>query len=87
VIHTDNKDGCVVLGRSRDDGLLGTTLQVFSSCLLVAEDTSALSDVVGTDTSPRDLRGVGLLEHIDLVSIDFDSSIDLLDGSLKLAVN
>ena len=58
-----------------------------TSSFLVVEDASALSDVVSTDASPRDLGRVSLLEHIDLVSIDLDSAIDLLNRSLELAYN
>ena len=56
-----------------------------ASRLRVAEDTGALGDVVGTDLAPGDSRGVSLLEDIDLLAIDLNSTIGLLDGSLELA--
>ena len=49
----------------------------------VAEDTSALSDVVSADSAPWDLGGVGLLENINLLSVDLDAAISLLDGALE----
>ena len=54
-----------------------------ANCLSVSENTSALSDVVSTDATPGDLRGVGLLEDINLLTIDFDSTICLLDSALE----
>jgi len=49
----------------------------------VAEDTSALSDVVGASLTPRDLGGVSLLEDIDLVAVDFDPAIGFLNCAVK----
>lgn len=54
-----------------------------SSLFGVGENTSCLSDVVGASLSPRDLRGVSLLEDVDLVSVDLDTTVDLLNSSLE----
>ena len=51
--------------------------------LLAGEDSSALSNVVGTDGSPLDLGWVSLLEDSDSLSVDLDATIGLLDGSLE----
>ena len=83
VVDTHDEDGRVVLRGSRDDGLLGTTLEVSASGVSAAEDTGALSDVVGADTAPRDLARVGLLEDIDLLAVDFDTTICLFDSALE----
>jgi len=87
VVDTNDEDGGIILRRGRDDGLLSTTCGMSTSCLLVAEDTSALSDVVGTDASPRDLGGVSLLENVDLLAVDFDATVGLLNSALELAVH
>ena len=84
VVDAHHEDGGAVLGRSGDDGLLGTTLDVGAGGLGVAEDTGALSDVVGTDLAPRDGAWVSLLEDVDLLAVDLDTAIGLLDGSLEL---
>jgi hypothetical protein len=83
VVHADDEDGGVVLGRSRDDSLLGTSLDVETGLLLGGEDTSALSDVVGTDGTPVDGGGVLLVGDTDEVAINLDATISLLDGSLE----
>ena len=54
-----------------------------SSLLLVGEDASSLSDVVGTSGTPWDLGWVSLLEDLDGVSIDLDSSLTFLNCSLE----
>ena len=87
MVNTNDEDGGVILGRGRDDGLLGTALSVSASSLLVAEDTGALGNVVGTDAAPRDLAGVGLLEDVDLLAVHKDATVGLLNRSLELACN
>lgn len=83
VVDTHHEDGGAVLGRGRDDDLLGTALGMETSSGGVTEDTSALSDIVGAGLSPRDLGGVSLLEDIDLVAVDFDAAIGLLNCAVK----
>jgi hypothetical protein len=45
-------------GRSRDDNLLGTTLQVKAGLFLCGEDTGGLDDVVSASLSPRNVGWV-----------------------------
>ena len=84
VVDTHDEDRGIVLGRSRDDSLLGSTLEVSTNGLLVSEDTSALSDVVSTDLAPRDLGGISLLEDIDHLAVNFDSAVNLFNLTLEL---
>ena len=83
MVDAHHEDGGVILGRSRDDSLLGATLDVGADGVLVHEDTSALGDVVGADLTPRDLAGIGLLEDVDLGSVDFDATVGLLDSAVE----
>mmetsp|Transcript_36647 Transcript_36647/g.44816 ORF Transcript_36647/g.44816 Transcript_36647/m.44816 type:complete len:392 (+) Transcript_36647:104-1279(+) len=87
VVDTHDEDGRAVLGRGRDDGLLCAALEVSAGLGLVAENASALGDVVSADAAPRDLGGIGLLEDVDLFAVDLDAAIGLLDGALEAAVN
>jgi len=73
-------------GRSRDDDLLGTTLQVKLSLLLGGEDTGGLDDVVGTGLAPGDGGGVTLREEGDLLAVDGQTFTSNLNGTLELAV-
>mmetsp|Transcript_34593 Transcript_34593/g.46626 ORF Transcript_34593/g.46626 Transcript_34593/m.46626 type:complete len:343 (+) Transcript_34593:87-1115(+) len=79
MVNTNNENRSVVLGRSGDDGLLGTTLLVKTGGLLSGEDTSGLSDVVSTGLAPWDVLGVLLVGDDNLVSIDKNTTVGLLD--------
>jgi hypothetical protein len=54
VVDSHDVDRDIVLRRSRDDDLLGTTLKMESSFLFAGEGSSGLSDVVSTNISPLD---------------------------------
>lgn len=56
-VDTANVHGSVS-GRSRNDNLLGTTLDVGGSLVDGGEDTGGLDNVVGTSLAPRDAGGV-----------------------------
>ena len=73
-------------GRSRDDNLLGTALQVSTSLVLGGEDTGGLDDVVGTSLAPGDLGGVLLCVELDGLAVDLEVVAVDLDGALELAV-
>jgi len=60
---------------------------VQASRLSVAEDAGALSNVVGSNRTPWNLGWVSLLEDLDRMTIDFDSSVSLLDSSLEASMN
>ena len=83
VVNTHDEDGGIILGRSRDDALLGTTLDVLADGVLVHEHTSALGDIVGADLTPRDLGRISLLEDVNLGSVDFDATVGLLDSTVE----
>ena len=84
-VDTLHENWGAILGRSRDNSLLGSTLEMCADLLFVHEDTGALSNIVSSDGAPRDLGWVSLLEHVDLLSIDKDATISLLDSSLESA--
>ena len=83
VVNANDEDWSGILWWSGDDDLLGTGLLVKAALLDVGEDTSALSDVVSTDTAPVDLGWVGLVGDADELAINLDATIDLLDVSLE----
>lgn len=87
VVDTNDKDGGVILGRSREDDLLGTTLDMELTLLLGEENTGGLANVVGTDGTPTDLGGVSLVEDLDELAINLDATIDLLDGAGESTVD
>lgn len=51
------------------------------------EDTSGLDDVLSTDRSPRDVRGVTLSEDLDGLSLNPELAILGLDGALEATVD
>ena len=57
-------------GRSRDDDLLGATLQVSIGLLGGGEDTGGLDDVLGTSLGPGDVGGVTLHVELDPLAVD-----------------
>lgn len=75
MVDSHDIDGHVVLGRSRDNDLLGSALQVQGSSLFLCESTGALSYIVGAFFSPRKLCGVSLAEESNLLTIDNESLI------------
>lgn len=75
-----------ISGGSRDDNLLGTTLQVSASLVLGGEDTSGLDDVVGAGLAPGNLGGVLLCVELDGLAVDLQVVAIDLDGALELAV-
>ena len=85
LVDTHNVHGSIS-GRSRDDNLLGTTLQVSLGLLGGGEDTGGLDNVVCASLGPWDLGGVPLLVEFDLLAIDDQSILLDLDCALELAV-
>lgn len=75
-----------ISGRSRDDDLLGTTLQVSLGLLGGGEDTGGLDDVVSTSLGPWDVGGVSLLVEADGLAIDLQTILGGLDVALELTV-
>lgn len=73
-------------GWSRDDDLLGTTLQVGLGLLGGGEDTGGLDDVVGTSLGPWDAGGVTLGVELDGLAVDDEVGAGDLDLTLELAV-
>jgi hypothetical protein len=73
--------------RSRDDNLLGTTLQVSLGLLGGGEDTSRLHDVVCAGLAPWDVCWVALRVELDLLAIDLQSILEGLDLTLEETVS
>lgn len=83
VVDSNNKDWGVILWWGRDDGFLGSSLNVLSSIVFLGENTSALTDVVSSRGSPLDVSWGLLVINIDMVSINLDTSFGLLNFSLE----
>lgn len=75
-----------ICGRSRDDDLLGATLQVGRGLLGGGEDTGGLDNVSGTSLGPLDVGGVTLLVELDALAVDDEVGTVDLDGALELTV-
>lgn len=69
VVDTDNEHWGVS-GRSSDDDLLGTTVNVLLGTLQGGEDTGGLNDVVDTSLTPWDLSWVSLAKDGDLLAVN-----------------
>ena len=82
-VQVDSDDEHRGVGRrSRDDDLLGTSLQVGGSLVDGGEDTSGLDNVVGTRGSPLNVGGVTLTVNVNGGSVDDELAI--LVGNLSL---
>jgi hypothetical protein len=53
------------------------------SLLLGEVDTSAVSNIFTTDGTPLNLGGILLLEDLDLLTIDLNTTFDLLDCAVE----
>jgi hypothetical protein len=85
VVDTHDKEGGVVLGGSGDDNLLCTTLDVSATGILVGENTGGLADVVSAGLAPCDTGGILLASDSNEVSVDLDTTFNLLDGAIESA--
>jgi hypothetical protein len=84
-VDTTDEHGCVS-GRSRDDDLLGTTLQVGGSLFGGGEDTSGLDNVVGAGLSPLDGGGVSFTVDSDGLAVNDELAVLGGDGTLESTV-
>lgn len=75
-----------VCGRSRDDNLLGTTLDVRLSLVGCGEHTCGLNNVSDTALSPGNLRRVTLAKDSDGLAIDDQLAVLGFDGALEVSV-
>ena len=85
VVDTHDEHGGIG-GGSRDDDLLGTTLQVSGGLVLGGEDTGGLDDILGAGVLPGDGRGVSLAVELDLVAVDDQVGTVVGDLTLEDAV-
>ena len=72
MVYIVNDSGQIVTSRSRDNNLLGTSLDVGRSLLLRSIETCALENYVNTQLTPRQLSSVGLCIDSDLLTINDD---------------
>ena len=70
VVDSDNVDRHIILRRSRDDHLLGASLDVQLSLLPLGEHAGGLANVLGTAGTPRDGGRVLLVEDLNLDAVD-----------------
>ena len=82
LVDTHNVHGGIS-GRSRDDDLLGATLQVSGGLVLGGEDTGGLDNVVGASLAPGDGSGVTLGVEPDLGAVDNEVGAVLRDLALE----
>ena len=85
VVDTDNKHWGV-LGRSGNDHLLGTGVQVLGGWLDLLEDTGGVDDVVDADLAPWDVFWVSFVVDRDLLAVDDNLVFLVRDLALVLAV-
>ena len=81
VVDTHNEHGGI-RGRSGDDDLLSTTLQVGRGLLSGGKDTSGLNNVGGASLRPGDSSGVPLGVEADLLAVD--NEVLAIDGDVTL---
>src|SRR5262245_33118647 len=72
VVDAEDDRDVLVLGRGADDDLLRAGGDVGFCLFRVGEDAGRLDDDVHAEIAPRQGRGVLLLEHLDLESVDED---------------
>jgi hypothetical protein len=78
VVDTHDNGLGVILGRGGVDNLLGSSIDDGLGLLLGEEDTGGLANVVGSEGTPADLRGVTAAGSLDLLSVkDEEVSVDL----------
>ena len=64
VVHPHHVHGCII-GGGRDDHLLGPAAEMGLGFFGGSEDTGGFANVVGSDRSPGDFRGVHCIEELD----------------------
>lgn len=86
-VKVDTADVHRGIGRgSRDDDLLGTTLDVGASLLNGGEDTGGLNDVLDAALAPRDAGRVPLAEDLDGLAVDDELAALGLNLAVEVAV-
>mmetsp|Transcript_21330 Transcript_21330/g.31702 ORF Transcript_21330/g.31702 Transcript_21330/m.31702 type:complete len:338 (-) Transcript_21330:482-1495(-) len=74
--------------RSRNDNLLGSSIEMLASLFSRSEDTSGFDNIVGSGITPLDVGGVHLSKDCDGFSVNRDRAlVNLLDFSGVLAVS
>ena len=72
VVHAHHDRDVLALGRRADDHLLGAGLEMGRRLLPIREQAGRLDHDLGADLLPRELRGISLREHTQLVAVDGD---------------
>ena len=84
MVYIVNDSRQIVTSRSRDNNLLGTSLNVSRSLLLRCIETCALQNYVNTQLTPRQLSSVGLCIDSDLLTINDDRVLGSVNSVLTL---
>ena len=80
VVHAHHDRDVLALRGRADDDLLGAGFEVGRRLLPVREQTGRLDHDLGADLLPRELRGIALREHTQLVAVDGEAVVR--DGDL-----
>eukprot|EP00438_Fugacium_kawagutii_P016665 Skav229375 [mRNA] locus=scaffold584:100479:101378:+ [translate_table: standard] len=87
LVHTHHNGVRVVLGRGREDHLLGTSLQVALNLLSGQEHTSGFADILRAMLTERDLSWVTGVGQSDLLAINHQGVAICLHGSIILTLD
>jgi hypothetical protein len=85
-VNTTDKHGGISRG-SRDDDLLGTTLDMSVGRVEGGEDTGGFNNIVGTNLTPRDLGRITFTKDLNGLTVDDELTILGFDITLEATVN
>ena len=87
LVHAHHDGVGIILGRSREDHLLGPGFEVALHLLSGEEDARAFADVLGTVLCEGNLRGVTGVGQSNLLAVDHKGVSISLHGSIVLSMN
>eukprot|EP00438_Fugacium_kawagutii_P008737 Skav201416 [mRNA] locus=scaffold4849:40756:43118:- [translate_table: standard] len=87
LVHTHHNGVRVILGRGREDHLLGTSLQVALNLLSGQEHTSGFANILRSMLSEWDLSWVTGVGQSNLLAINHQGVAICLHGSVVFAVD
>ncbi|BDZ50616.1 hypothetical protein GCM10025867_28570 [Frondihabitans sucicola] len=85
LVDTEDDRRVVTGGRSRDDDLLGSRVDVLLRVGGLREETGRLDDDLDAELAPGQVRGVALFEDADRLAVDDDVVAVELDGGVEAA--
>ena len=87
VVHTHHNGEVFTRSRSGNDDLLGASRNVCAGLVSVGEEPGGLDDNVNAERRPREVTGIALGKHRDLLAIDGDEAIAGCDLDGQATVN